>query len=98
MPQKSHKLSQLGASPRTEWLGDAVVRDAQGFIVTGQDLMTPAFAGRWPLARAPLTLETSLRGVFAAGDVRLESMKRVASAVGDGAMSIYVVHRYLGLS
>jgi thioredoxin reductase (NADPH) len=88
----------IGASPRTEWLGDAVVRDAQGFIVTGQDLMTPAFAGRWPLARAPLTLETSLPGVFAAGDVRLESMKRVASAVGDGAMSIYVVHRYLGLS
>jgi thioredoxin reductase (NADPH) len=88
----------IGASPRTEWLGEAVVRDAQGFIVTGHDLMAAAFAGRWPLARAPFALETSLPGVFAAGDVRLESMKRVASAVGDGAMSVYLVHRYLGLS
>jgi thioredoxin reductase (NADPH) len=88
----------IGASPRTDWLGEAVVRDAQGFIVAGQDLMTPTYAGRWPLARPPFALETSLPGVFAAGDVRLESMKRVASAVGDGAMSIYLVHRYLGLS
>jgi thioredoxin reductase (NADPH) len=88
----------IGAAPRTDWLGAAVARDAQGFVVTGPDLSAPAFAGRWPLARAPLALETSLPGVFAAGDVRLESMKRVASAVGDGAMSIYLVHRYLGLS
>ena len=88
----------IGAWPRTDWLGEAVVRDAQGFIVAGQDLMAPAFAGHWPLARLPFALETSLPGVFAAGDVRLESMKRVASAVGDGAMSIYMVHRYLGLS
>jgi thioredoxin reductase (NADPH) len=87
----------IGASPHTDWLGEAVVRDAQGFIVTGQDLMTSAFAGSWQLARPPFALETSLPGVFAAGDVRLESMKRVASAVGDGAMSIYLVHRYLGL-
>jgi thioredoxin reductase (NADPH) len=88
----------IGASPRTEWLGEAVVRDGQGFIVTGQDLMATDFAGRWPHARPPFALETSLPGVFAAGDVRLDSMKRVASAVGDGAMSIFLVHRYLGLS
>lgn len=86
----------IGALPRTEWLGDAVARDPQGFIVTGQDLTTPAHADRWPLPRPPMALETSLPGVFAAGDVRLESMKRVASAVGDGAMSISLVHRFLG--
>ena len=85
----------IGASPRTEWLGPDVVRDAKGFLVTGQDLLAPALAHRWPLSRAPLGLETSVPGVFAAGDVRLDSMKRVASAVGEGAMSIYLVHRYL---
>ena len=85
----------IGASPRTEWLGPDVVRDDKGFVVTGQDLGAAAFAKRWPLARAPLALETSVPGVFAAGDVRLDSMKRVASAVGEGAMSIYLVHRYL---
>ena len=85
----------IGASPRTEWLGDDVVRDDKGFVVTGQDLAAPAFARRWPLPRAPYALETSVPGVFAAGDVRLDSMKRVASAVGEGAMSIYLVHRYL---
>ena len=83
------------ASPRTEWLGADVVRDDKGFVVTGQDLAAPAFARRWPLTRAPFALETSVPGVFAAGDVRLDSMKRVASAVGEGAMSIYLVHRYL---
>ena len=85
----------IGASPRTEWLGPDVARDDKGFIVTGQDLLSPAWARRWPLARAPFTLETSVPGVFAAGDVRLDSMKRVASAVGEGAMSTYLVHRYL---
>jgi thioredoxin reductase (NADPH) len=85
----------VGASPRTEWLGARVVRDDKGFIVTGQDLLTPAYAQRWPLSRAPFSLETSAPGVFAAGDVRLDSMKRVASAVGEGAMSVYFVHRYL---
>jgi thioredoxin reductase (NADPH) len=85
----------IGASPRTEWLGADVVRDAKGFVVTGQDLASPGFARRWPLTRAPFALETSVPGVFAAGDVRLDSMKRVASAVGEGAMSIYLVHRYL---
>jgi thioredoxin reductase (NADPH) len=85
----------IGASPRTDWLGADVVRDTKGFVATGQDLASPAFARRWPLARAPFALETSVPGVFAAGDVRLDSMKRVASAVGEGAMSIYLVHRYL---
>jgi thioredoxin reductase (NADPH) len=85
----------IGALPHTDWLGPDVVRDSNGFVVTGQDLLNPAYAGRWPLSRAPLGLETSVPGVFAAGDVRLGSVKRVASAVGDGAMSIFLVHRYL---
>jgi thioredoxin reductase (NADPH) len=85
----------IGASPRTEWLGPAVVRDDNGFVVTGQDLLSSAHAHRWSLPRAPFALETSVPGVFAAGDVRLDSMKRVASAVGEGAMSVYLVHRYL---
>jgi thioredoxin reductase (NADPH) len=85
----------IGASPRTDWLGSEVVRDERGFVVTGQDLLGPTHANRWPLSRAPFALETSVPGVFAAGDVRLDSMKRVASAVGEGAMSIYLVHRYL---
>jgi thioredoxin reductase (NADPH) len=81
-----------GASPRTEWLGESVVRDDKGFVVTGPELVA---AGRWSLPRPPFALETSLPGVFAAGDVRFDSMKRVASAVGEGAMSVYLVHRYL---
>lgn len=85
----------IGASPRTDWLGDAVTRDRLGFVVTGQDLGAIAEAARWTLERPPFALETSVPGVFAAGDVRLDSMKRVASAVGEGAMSIYLVHRYL---
>jgi thioredoxin reductase (NADPH) len=85
----------IGASPRTEWLGDAVARDERGFVVTGPELMLRKEAPRWPLSRPPFALETTVPGVFAAGDVRLESMKRVASAVGEGAMSVYLVHRYL---
>jgi thioredoxin reductase (NADPH) len=91
----------IGAAPRTDWLGSDVRRDGRGFVLTGPDLAssvtgpTPGPGTPWPLPRAPLPLETSVPGVFAAGDVRLESMKRVASAVGDGAMSIYLVHRYL---
>jgi thioredoxin reductase (NADPH) len=84
----------IGASPRTDWLGPDVVRDENGFVVTGQDLLRVDSA-RWPLARSPFALETSVPGVFAAGDVRLSSMKRVASAVGEGAMSVNLVHRYL---
>jgi len=85
----------IGASPRTEWLGPEIVRDDKGFVVTGQDLLSSAHAQSWSLPRAPFALETSVPGVFAAGDVRLDSMKRVASAVGEGAMSVYLVHRYL---
>jgi thioredoxin reductase (NADPH) len=83
----------IGASPRTDWLGGEVARDGHGFVLTGPDVLTSDAA--WRLARSPFALETSVPGVFAAGDVRLESMKRVASAVGEGAMSIYLVHRYL---
>jgi thioredoxin reductase (NADPH) len=85
----------IGGSPHTEWLGPDVVRDGKGFVVTGHDLVHPGSASRWPLPRAPFALETSVPGVFAAGDVRVDSMKRVASAVGEGAMSVYLVHRYL---
>lgn len=82
----------IGAAPRTDWLGDAVARDDRGFVLTGPDL-PPSLP--WPLERSPFALETSVPGVFAAGDVRRDSMKRVASAVGEGAMSVYLVHRYL---
>jgi thioredoxin reductase (NADPH) len=75
-------------------MGPDVARDGHGFVVTGQDVL--ALDGmKWPLSRSPLPLETSLPGVFAAGDVRLDSMKRVASAVGEGAMAVHLVHRYL---
>ncbi|HEY8479074.1 MAG TPA: FAD-dependent oxidoreductase [Spirillospora sp.] len=86
----------IGAEPRTEWLDGFVERDARGFVPTGPDLVA---GGRrpagWPLSRQPYHLETSVPGVFAAGDVRSASMKRVASAVGDGAMAVALVHRYL---
>lgn len=85
----------IGASPRTDWLGDSVLRDGKGFVVTGQDLLLAGREHAWTPARAPYALETSVPGVFAAGDVRLDSMKRVASAVGEGAMSVHLVHRYL---
>ena len=88
----------IGASPRTDWLGADVVRDEHGFVVTGQELLRPEWARQWSLARPPYALETSVPGVFAAGDVRLDSMKRVASAVGEGAMAIYHVHRYLAVT
>jgi thioredoxin reductase (NADPH) len=85
----------IGASPRTDWVGPEVLRDGKGFIVTGTDLLRHEQAPRWPLARPPFPLETSVPGVFAAGDVRLDSMKRVASAVGEGAMATSFVHGYL---
>jgi thioredoxin reductase (NADPH) len=85
----------IGAAPRTDWLGDEILRDPHGFVVTGNEVIARSGAPRWPISRPPFLLETSRPGVFAAGDVRLDSMKRVASAVGEGAMSVYLVHRYL---
>jgi thioredoxin reductase (NADPH) len=84
----------IGAQPRTEWLGEAIARDRWGFIRTGADLPAGTHARR-PAGRPPLPLETSLPGVFAAGDVRRGSVKRVASAVGEGAATIPLVHRHL---
>ena len=87
----------IGASPLTDWLGEAFVRDARGFLQTGPALLDAD--GRspvgWPLPRVPYHLECSVPGVFVAGDVRAESVKRVASAVGEGAMAVTLVHRYL---
>ncbi|GIF07532.1 FAD-dependent oxidoreductase [Actinoplanes siamensis] len=86
----------IGAEPRTEWLGDAVARDEKGFIRTGSDLLTNGERPRgWDRDRDPFYLESSVPGIFAAGDVRANSIKRVASAVGEGAMAVALVHRYL---
>jgi len=86
----------IGAEPLTGWLDGVVVRDAKGFVVTGPDLPSAAERPRgWPLDRMPYYLETSVPGVFVAGDARAESAKRVASAVGEGAMAVMLVHRYL---
>jgi thioredoxin reductase (NADPH) len=81
----------IGAHPHTEWLPDEIARDEWGYVATGPD------ATGWPLDRAPLPLETSLPGVFAAGDVRARSVKRVASAAGSGALAVSDVHTYLAL-
>jgi thioredoxin reductase (NADPH) len=81
----------IGASPRTDWLDGVVARDARGFILAGPD----ARNGGWPLKRDPYLLETSVPGVFVAGDVRSRSIKRVASAVGEGSMAVSLVHQYL---
>jgi thioredoxin reductase (NADPH) len=80
----------IGARPHTEWLPPEVGRDGRGFVLTGTDLRDgPA----WPLDRSPFLLETSMPGVFAAGDVRQGSVKRVASAVGEGSVAIQLLHR-----
>jgi thioredoxin reductase (NADPH) len=93
-----HVFIMTGASPRTEWLRGCIAMDDKGFILTGREVdgrvptdQTPA----WPLSRPPQMLETSLPGVFAVGDVRSGNVKRVAAAVGEGAISIYLVHRAL---
>jgi thioredoxin reductase (NADPH) len=87
----------IGAAPHTDWLGPGFVRDRRGFLMTGPELLDAA--GRppadWPLERDPYHLESSVPGVFVAGDVRAASVKRVASAVGEGAMAVTLVHRYL---
>lgn len=86
----------IGAMPRTEWLADIVERDRSGFILTGTDLLRDGKppAG-WTLARGPYWLETSAPGIFAAGDVRARSVKRIASAVGEGSMAVQFIHQYL---
>ena len=81
----------IGASPRTDWLEGVIARDARGFILAGRD----AQANGWPLEREPFVLETSVPGVFVAGDVRARSIKRVASAVGEGSMAVSLIHEYL---
>ena len=92
-----HLFIMTGASPQTEWLRGCVALDDKGFILTGRNLDTPIQDGhlRWPLARPPQMLETNLPAVFAVGDVRAGNVKRVASAVGEGAISIHLVHRAL---
>jgi len=86
----------IGAAPCTDWLDRVVQRDRRGFVVTGPDLLVGGKRPRgWPLDRDPYYLEGSVPGVFAAGDARANSVKRVASAVGEGAMAIQLVHRYL---
>jgi thioredoxin reductase (NADPH) len=81
----------IGAVPRTDWLEGVVARDERGFILAGVD----AQAAGWPLRRDPYLLETTVPGVFVAGDVRARSIKRVASAVGEGSMAVSLIHEYL---
>jgi thioredoxin reductase (NADPH) len=101
----AHVFIMAGASPRTDWLRGCLVMDEKGFILTGRDLSAANGASnggvpswQWPLTRAPQMLETSLPGVFAVGDVRAGNVKRVASAVGEGAISIHLVHQSLAES
>jgi thioredoxin reductase (NADPH) len=81
----------IGASPRTDWLEGVLARDERGFILAGRDVQ----AAGWPLEREPFVLETTVPGVFVAGDVRARSIKRVASAVGEGSMAVSLIHEYL---
>jgi thioredoxin reductase (NADPH) len=86
----------IGAAPRTDWLDGVVVRDSRGFVVAGPDLSVEGERpDGWNLDRPPYHLETSVPGVFVAGDVRSASVKRVASAVGEGALAVTLVHQYL---
>ena len=86
----------IGQAPRTEWLADVVERDGAGFVVTGPALTRVGErpAG-WPLTRQPSMLETNVPGIFCAGDVRSRSVKRIASAVGEGAMAVQFVHQHM---
>ena len=81
----------IGASPRTDWLEGVLARDERGFILSGRDVQDNG----WPLEREPYVLETTVPGVFVAGDVRARSIKRVASAVGEGSMAVSLIHEYL---
>lgn len=89
----------IGTRPQSDWLPSNVLRDAKGFVLTGRDLMAAeAYARTWKETREPLTLETSVPGVFAAGDLRAGAMNRVASAVGEGSMVVRLAHEYLALT
>jgi len=89
----------IGTKPRSDWLPASVLRDARGFVLTGRDLMADAaYARTWKELREPLSLETGVPGVFAAGDIRAGAMNRVASAVGEGSMVVRFVHEYLALT
>ncbi len=85
----------IGARPQTEWLPDDVARDKRGFVLAGSELLLEDVRPRWRLDRNPYLLETTMPGLFVAGDVRSQSMKRVASAVGEGSMAVSFVHEYL---
>jgi thioredoxin reductase (NADPH) len=87
----------IGGEPHTQWLPDEIARDAQGYLVTGRDLLEQPGV-RWSQEREPLPLETSMPGVFAAGDVRQGSIKRVASGVGEGATVVRLVHEHLRIN
>jgi thioredoxin reductase (NADPH) len=93
-----HVFVMAGAAPRTEWLRGCVALDDKGFILTGRDLDNASGGAAWTLGRAPQMLETSLPGTFAVGDVRAGNIKRVASAVGEGAIAVHLVHRALAES
>ena len=91
-----HVFMMTGGDPNTRWLNGCLALDAKGFIKTGPDLSPEDLtAARWPLSRPPDLLETSLPGVFAVGDVRGGSIKRVASAVGEGSIAISFIHQVL---
>jgi thioredoxin reductase (NADPH) len=91
-----HLFVYIGAAPLTDWLPESLVRDSSGFVVTGPDLIVGGDRPpSWDLERDPYLLESSIPGVFVAGDVRSQSVKRVASAVGEGALAVTLVHRYL---
>jgi len=84
----------IGAAPKTDWLPPELARDPKGFVLAGPDLKAKTGV-KWPLEREPYLLETSVPGIFVAGDVRYNSVKRCASAVGEGSIAIQFVHQYL---
>src|SRR5262249_9708131 len=97
--RETHEIRNLflmtGADPNTAWLAGCLVLDGNKFVKTGADLLPEELANHWPLARRPYLMETSIPGVFCVGDARSSSVKRVASAVGEGSICVQLVHRAL---